>query len=63
MRTNVMEIGSRKFWETVSKVATMLEKQEWASIIPEIPQSELHYLKNKNRVSADAEERGANDKE
>ena len=52
-----MEIGSQQFWEGISKIATMLEKQEWAKIIPEIPQSKMHYLKNKNRRSASAEER------
>ena len=44
-------------WKNMEKIAEMLEKQEWASIIPEIPQSEIHYRKNKNRRSANAEER------
>lgn len=44
-------------WETMEKIAEMLEKQEWKGIIPEIPQSEIHCLKNKNRRSAYAEER------
>ena len=58
----VMEIGSQKFWEGISKIATMLEKQEWAKMIPEIPQSEIHFRKNKNRRSAGAEERNEDGK-
>ena len=47
--------------ENLNKIADLLAKQEWAKIIPEIPQSELHYLKNKNRVSAYAEEGSKNE--
>ena len=39
----------------ISRIADMLQQQEWAKIIPEIPQTEIHFLKNKNRDSAYAE--------
>jgi hypothetical protein len=56
-----MEIGSREFWDGIERIADMMQKQEWAKIIPEIPQSKMHYLKNKNRRSANAEERKENE--
>ena len=52
-----------EIWRNISRIAGLLEKQAWADGIKEIPQSEIHYRKNKNRVSADAEERGENDTE
>ncbi len=51
------EMTQEEAWEGIRKIAEMLQKQEWAKIIPEIPQSEIHYIKNKNRRSANAEER------
>ena len=52
-----MALTEEEAWETMGKISEMLQKQEWAKIIPEIPQSKMHYLKNKNRRSANAEER------
>lgn len=50
-------MNDQKLRKNVEKIADLLGKQEWAKIIPEIPQSEIHCLKNKNRRSAGAEER------
>lgn len=47
--------------ETMEKVRKMLKKQGWAN--DEYPQTHIRTTKNKNRVSANAEERGVNDTE
>ena len=56
-----MALTQEEAWEVMRKISEMLQKQEWAKIIPEIPQSEIHYVKNKNRRSACAEERKEDD--
>ena len=55
-------MGDQKLRKNIEKIADLLGKQEWAKIIPEIPQSEIHCLKNKNRRSAGAEERNEDGK-
>ena len=39
-----------EIWRNISRIAGLLEKQAWADGIKEIPQSEIHYRKNKNRA-------------
>ena len=63
MCADAMALNEEDARKYIGIIADMLQRQEWAAIIPEIPQTHIKFKKNKNRRSPYGEERGENDKE
>ena len=60
MCADAMALNEEEARKIISKIADMLQEQEWAAIIPEIPQTHIRFQKNKKRRSPYGEERKGN---